>query len=317
MAVYILKRVGLMFVTLFFVVTITFFLMRSIPGDPVTSPSRILPPNVQQAFLVRLGIVNPDTGERYPLYMQYFKYLQNILKLDLGLSSKYQNVDVSKKIVETFPISVRVGGTALCIGTIIGTALGVVAALFKNKWPDYIVMVLAILGITVPVFVMAPLLQYFLSLRLKLLPTFGWGQLIHYVMPVTLLCFGPIATFARYMKSGMLDTLNQDYILTAQSKGVSGFNVIWKHALRNSFLPSLAMLAAMVANVFMGAFIIERTFGIPGIGKYFIASINEKDYSMTLGLTVFSCVIFIVVQLVVDIVYCFVDPRIKLAPDKN
>ena len=310
MAAYIAKRVGLMFLTLFFVVTLTFFLMRSIPGDPVASKARILPPGVQENYIRKLGLDKP-------LLVQYFKYLQNLVKLDLGDSFKYPGRSVSSTIATMSPVSARVGGLALVAGTIIGIALGIVAALFKNKWPDYIVMLLAIIGVTVPAFVLASLMQYLLSVKLGLLPTFGWGTPKHYVMPVIALSFSSIATFARYMKSGMLETMNQDYILTAQSKGVSEFNVVRKHALRNSFLPCLSMLAASIAAVFTGAFVIERMFSVPGIGKYMIDSINEKDYSMVLGLTVFFSVVFVVVQLLVDIVYVLVDPRIRLMRDEN
>jgi len=310
LAAFILKRVGLMFITLFFIVTITFFLMRSIPGDPLASMGRLLPEQTRINFMNKYGLDDP-------LPTQYFRYLRNLVKLDLGDSVRYPGRSVSSIIATMSPASAKVGGVALLVGTSIGVALGIVAALFKNRWPDYLVMFLAIIGTTLPAFVLASLMQYLFSVQLGLLPTSGWGGPKYYIMPVIALSFGTIATYARYMKSSMLETMNQDYILTAQSKGVSEFNVVWKHALRNSILPSITMLAARIVGIFMGAFVIERMFSIPGLGTYFVSSINNNDYSMTLGLTVFFSVFFVVAQLLVDIVYVLVDPRIKLSPDKS
>ena len=310
MAAFIAKRVGLMFITLFFIVTITFFLMRSIPGDPLASMGRALPAQARDNFLEKYSLNDP-------LPVQYLRYLQNLVKLDLGDSLHYPGRSVGSMIATMSPVSAKVGGIALLAGTLIGVALGITAALFKNKWPDYLVMFLAIIGTTVPPFVLASLMQFSLSVQMGLLPSSGWGQPRHYVMPVIALSFGTIATYARYMKSGMLDTLSQDYILTAQSKGVSEFNVVWKHAMRNSILPSITMLAARIVGIFTGSFVIERMFSIPGLGKYFVDSINNNDYSMTLGLTVFFSIFFVVAQLLVDIVYVLVDPRIKLAPNAD
>ncbi len=296
-----------MFVTLFFIITITFFMMRSIPGDPLAFMARSLPEQTRVNFMAKYGLDKP-------LHEQYFLYMKNLItKLDLGESVVYPGRSVSETIAKTSPVSAQVGAIALFFGLFIGIGLGIIASLYKNSWPDYIVMFLAILGITIPVFVMASLLQYFFSVKLQILPTSGWGEWKNMVIPVIVLSFGTIATYARYIKSSMLETLSQDYILTARSKGLSESKIIFRHVLRNSLLPAITILGARVVGIFTGAFVVERIFSIPGIGFYYISSINNNDYSMTLGTTIFYAVLFVVVQLLVDIIYGLVDPRIKLA----
>ncbi len=309
MAKYVVKRVGYMLITLFCVVTVTFFMMRAIPGDPLAHMARSLPEQTRANFYQKYGLDKP-------LFEQYLTYLKNLLTLDLGESVVYPGRSVAGTIAATAPISGITGGLALLIGLILGVMLGIVAALFKNKWPDYLVMFLAILGITIPNFVLASLLQYVFSVKLGWLPTQGWGEPRNLVLPVICLCFGTIAVYARYIKSSMLETLGQDYILTAESKGVSEFNIIRKHALRNSILPSITLLGGRIVGVFTGAFVVERMFGIPGIGFYYISSVNNNDYSMVMGTTIFYAALFVVMQLLVDIVYVLVDPRIKLTSEK-
>lgn len=303
---YVLRRIGYAVLTLLIVITVTFFLMRSIPGDPLANMARGLPEQTRANFYAKYGLDQP-------LFTQFLKYMQNLLRLDLGESVVFPGRSVSSTIAQTSPISGLVGGIALIIGFGFGIALGVIAALNKNRWPDYLVMFLAILGVTIPVFVLASLLQYVASVKLGWLPSSGWGNLKHLVLPVIVLCFGPIATFARYMKSSLLDTLSQDYILTAQAKGLSNRAVIWRHAMRNSMLPIITILAGRIVGVFTGAFVVERMFGIPGIGFYYISSINNNDYSMILGTTIFYAALFVVAQLLVDLVYVLVDPRIRIA----
>lgn len=309
MAKYILKRVGYMILTLFIIITVTFFMMRAIPGDPLAHMARNLPEQTRENFMAKYGL-------NEPLFVQYVTYLKNLIFLDLGESLVYLGRSVSETIASTSPVSGLTGGIALVIGLVLGIGLGIVAALYKNKWPDYLVMFLAILGITIPNFVLASLLQYLFSVKLGWLPTSGWGEVKHLILPVICLCFGVIATYARYIKSSMLDTLNQDYILTAQSKGVSEWGVIRKHALRNSILPSITLLGGRIVGIFTGAFVVEKMFGIPGIGLYYISSINNHDYTMTLGTTIFYGALFVVMQLLVDILYVIVDPRIKLTKEK-
>lgn len=303
---YVLKRILYMFVTIFCIATVTFFLMRSIPGDPLAHMAQTLPEQTRANYYAKYGLDQP-------LFKQYLMYMGNLVKLDLGESIVYPGRGVGEVISETSPVSAVVGFPALIIGLVLGVAFGIVAALFKNKWPDYIVMVIAILGITIPVFVLAALLQYLFAVKLNWLPTSGWGELKHMVIPVIVLSFGTIATYARYIKSSMLDTLGQDYILTARVKGLSEGAVIRRHVMRNSILPAITLLGARIVGIFTGAFVVERMFAIPGIGFYYINSINNNDYAMTMGLTIFYGILFVISQLVVDIAYVLVDPRIRIS----
>lgn len=310
MAKYIVKRLFMMIATLFAVTTVTFFLMRAIPGDPLASMARTLPEQTKLNYYAKYGLDKP-------LFEQYVIYMKNLLKGDLGESVVFPGRSVSETIITTSPVSATTGGIALVLGLIIGIGLGIIAALNKNKWPDYVVMFIAILGITIPVFVMASLLQYLFAVKMRILPTSGWGQPKHMIIPVIVLSFGTIATYARYIKSSMLDTMGQDYVLTARAKGLSEFQVISRHVMRNSLLPAVTILAGRIVGIFTGSFVIERMFSIPGIGFYYINSINSNDYSMILGTTIFYAALFVVVQFVVDFVYMLIDPRIRIVSDKK
>ena len=230
---YTIKRICYMIITLFAVATITFFLMRSIPGDPLASMARTLPEQTKA---------------------QYLMYMKGLVHFDLGESILYAGRSVTGEIARTSPISGMVGGTALIIGTLIGVVLGIIAALKKNRWPDYIVMFIAILGATIPVFVLASLMQYVFAVKLGWLPASGWGKPSNMVLPVIVMGFGSVATYARYIKSSMLDTLGQDYVLTARAKGLSERAVILKHVLRNSLLPAVTIFSSSVVGVFTGSF---------------------------------------------------------------
>ncbi|ERL24686.1 MULTISPECIES: ABC transporter permease [Jonquetella] len=308
MAKYVLKRLGYMFFTLFVVVTATFFLMRAIPGDPLSSMARNLPEQTKANFYARYGLDKP-------LVEQYGIYMKNLLRGDLGESVVFPGRSVAQTIAQTSPVSAAVGGLALVIGLVVGVALGVLAALFKNRWPDYVVMFIAILGITIPVFVLGSLFQYVFAVKLHWLPASGWGLKKNFVLPVLVMCFGTIATYARYIKSSMLDVLGQDYVLTARAKGLSEFQVVTRHVMRNAMLPSITLLASQIVGIFCGAFITETMFSIPGIGFYYVSSINNNDYWMTMGTTIFFAGLFVVMQLAVDFAYMLVDPRIRLTDD--
>jgi len=297
-----------MFLTLFFIVTLTFFLMRSIPGDPLASMARTLPEQTKANFYAKYGLDKP-------LIYQYFSYMKGLVTLDFGESVVFAGRSVSKTIAETSPISGLVGGIALLIGASIGLILGIIAALNKNRWPDYIVMLIAILGVTIPIFVIASLMQYVFAVKLDYLPASGWGKPSNMILPILVMCLGPIASYARYMKSGILDTLEQDYILTARAKGLSEGKVLRRHVLKNSMLPIITMFGGSIVAVFTGSFITERMFSIPGIGFYYISSINSNDYTMILGTTVFYAALFVIMQLVVDLLYVWIDPRIRITND--
>ena len=308
-AKYIVKRLCYMILTILAVATVTFFFMRSIPGDPLANMARALPEQTKLNFYAKYGLDKP-------LIEQYFLYMKGLLHFDLGESLVFAGRSVAGEIAKTSPISGMVGGIALLIGTTIGIGLGIIAALKKNQWPDYIVMFIAILGATVPVFVLASLVQYIFAVKLQLVPASGWGKPENLILPILCMSFSSIATYARYIKSSMLDTLNQDYVLTARAKGLSERAVIFKHVLRNSLLPAVTIFSSSVVGVFTGAFVTERMFSIPGIGFYYVTSINSNDYTMILGTTVFYAVLFIVMQLVVDFVYMILDPRIRVSGNK-
>jgi len=310
MVKYILKRTAWALVTLLAVVTLTFFLMRSIPGDPLASTARALPEETKAAYMAKYGLDKP-------LFEQYLIYMKGLItEFDLGESLQFAGRPVLKTITETSPVSGSFGIPALIIGTLTGIILGIIAALKKNQWPDYVVMFIAILGTTLPVFVLISITQWVFGVELKWLPPSGWGTAKHMILPIAVSAFGSVATYARYVKASMLDTLDQDYVLTAKAKGLSQFQIITRHVLRNSLMPAITIFAGSVVGVFTGAFVTERMFAIPGIGFYYISSINNYDYTMILGTTVFYAVLFVVMQLILDIVYTLIDPRIRVGGKK-
>ena len=308
---YIFKRIGYMLITLWIIVTITFFLMHSIPGDPLSHMAKQLPEQTRINYYAKYGLDQPT-------YVQYGKFMKNLItKGDLGESLRYPGRSVTETIAKNAKVSGKLGFQALAIGVTIGIILGIIAALNRAKWPDFVVMFIAILGVTVPVFIIGALLQYVFSVKFELLPTTGWGEAKHTILPTIAMCLGPIATYARYMRSNILEIIGQDYILTAQAKGVSRFNVIRKHILRNAILPAITILGPQIAGIFTGSFVIEKIFGIPGLGFYYISSINDRDYTMIIGTTVFYAALFVISQLVVDLLYGAVDPRIRVSKSSN
>lgn len=308
---YTMKRILMMLLTLIIVTTITFFLMHSVPGDPLASMAKKLPDYAVKNFYAKYGLDKP-VSEQYLIFMKGL-----ITQGDLGESITKPGRSVVTTLAETAPVSAQWGFVALFIGTVIGIFLGIIAAYNRGKWPDYLVTFIAMLGVCIPVFVFAALLQFLLAGKLKWVPTSGWGKPVHYVLPVLAALFGPIATYARYTRSSILEVLNQDYILTAEAKGVSRSGILFKHVLRNAMLPLITMIGPQIAGVFTGSFVLERMFSIPGLGRYFVESINARDYTMIIGTTVFYAALFIVSVLIVDLVYGLVDPRIRLSGRKS
>lgn len=311
MGKYVLKRVGYMLLTLWMITTITFFLMHSIPGDPLAHMAKNLPEQIKANYYKKYGLDEP-------VIVQYSKFMKNLItEGDLGESLRYPGRSVTKTIIDNSKVSGRLGVQAISIGITIGICLGIVAALNRNKWPDYVVMFIAILGVTVPGFIIAALLQYTFSVKFQWLPTTGWGGLKYTILPTVALCLSSIATYARYMRSNILEVLGQDYILTAEAKGVKPFHVVTKHVLRNAILPAITIIGPQIAGIFTGSFIIERIFGIPGLGSYFVTSINDRDYTMIIGTTVFYAALFVIAQLAVDLLYGVADPRIRVSKNSR
>mgnify|MGYP001224209734 CR=1 FL=1 len=301
---YTLKRALMAILTIWVVVTITFFLMNSIPGDPFTDQKKI-PPEIMEKLEKKYGLDQP-------LVVQYGKYLKNILKGDLGDSMKYKNRSVNSIIEEGFPVSFKVGMLAIIFAAVVGITFGTIAGLNRAKFIDFLVIILAVIGVSVPSFVFAALFQYVFGVKLKWFPVARWGTPAHYVMPVLALGIGYVAYIARMMRTSMLDVLNQDYIRTARAKGLSSTQVTWKHTIRNAILPIVTILGVSIAGIVVGSFVIENIFAIPGIGKHFVQSITHQDYTLIMGTTVFYAVILVVMMFLIDIFYGIVDPRIRL-----
>jgi oligopeptide transport system permease protein len=308
---FILKRIGYMFVTVWIIATITFMLVHAIPGDPLASAARKLPEQIRINFYEKYGL--NDT-----VVVQYGRFMKNmVLHADLGESLAYPGRKVSDVIVNHAPVSARLGIQAIAMGFTLGVSLGILAAFNRGKWPDYIVMFIAILGISVPSFVMASLLQYFFTVQNMWLPTTGWGEFKHTILPSLALSFGSIATYARYMRANTLDVIGQDYILTAKSKGITKLSLVWNHVIRNSILPAITLLGPQLAGIFVGSFVIESIFAIPGLGFNFVSAIGDRDYTMIMGQTVFICTLVIIAYVLVDILYGVIDPRIRLTGEKR
>ncbi len=301
---YILKRVLMAFFTIFIAATITFFLMTLVPGSPFASEKNN--EITQQALNAKYGLDKP-------VLVQYKIYLQQLIQGDLGISYKLQkNVPVVKIIKESFPISAKIGGFAILFAITFGIPLGCISALKRGKWQDSTIRVLSTLGIAVPSFVIATASMLLFSIKLKVLPTYGLNSPSSYILPVFTLGFYPMCYITRLVRSSMLDTLGQDYIRTARAKGMSEFVVTFKHALKNSLIPVITYLGPLVAFTLTGGFVVEKVFNIPGLGRYFIKAIDARDYNLIMGMTVFLATFIIIMNLLCDIFYKLVDPRIKL-----
>ncbi|MGM9972564.1 MAG: ABC transporter permease [Clostridiaceae bacterium] len=301
---YIAKRTGMALVTIFAVATLTFFVMNLVPGGPFLS-EKAISPEATAALEAKYGLDKP-------LSEQYITYLKGALHGDFGDSLKQRGRTVMSIISSKFPVSASLGGMAVLTSLLIGVPLGCIAALHRGKKIDNAIIVIATCGIAVPSFVVCTLLMYFFGVHLKLLPTFGLTSWKHYIMPVIALAFYPTAYITRLMRSSMLDVLGQDYMRTAKAKGLSEFISLFKHALRNAILPVVTYVGPMMAYTISGSFIVEKIFTIPGLGGEFIGSITARDYTIIMGTTIFLATLMIIFNLIVDILYTLIDPRIKL-----
>lgn len=301
---YVLKRIFSSIITLWVVVTLTFTLSRVIPGGPFDS-EKDTPIEVRK-----------NLEERYklnePVYIQYVDYLKNLVKLDLGPSFKQKGVSINEIISRGFPVSARLGVAAVSLAVIFGLVLGIIAALKQGKWPDRLTMFISTLGVTIPAFVLATLFIYFFAEKLRWFPVYGLDTPRHYVLPAIALGGYSMAFISRLVRSSLLDVIRQDYIRTAKAKGLSETSIIIKHALKNAMLPVVTYLGPLVAGVLTGSFVIEKIFTIPGLGRSFVDSIGNRDYTAILGVTVFYSLFLVLCNLFVDLVYAFIDPRIKL-----
>lgn len=283
--------------------------MNALPGDPFANSDK-LPPELKESLMAQYNLDKP-------LVVQYVYYLSNLLQGDLGISFKYQNRSVNSIIADSFPASAYIGIQGMVLGILIGLGLGILAAIKHNTFADYGTMIIAIIGVSIPSFVIATLLQYYVGLKLGWLPIARWGTYAHTVMPSIALSFGVIAVLARMMRTSMLDVLSQDFLKTAKAKGLSGRVVILRHAVRNAMLPVITILGPLTINIVTGTLIIEQIFAIPGLGKYFVNSIVVNDYTVIMGITIFYSLFLVTAIFLVDIAYGLVDPRIRISNGKG
>ena len=303
---YAVRRLASAIPTLFIIITIAFFMMRVAPGGPFDR-ERQLPPEIEANIL---KVYNLDK----PIHEQYFDYLKNIMRGDFGPSYKYLDFTVTDLITAGFPVSFRVGLSAILLAILIGVSAGTIAALKQNSRFDYLVMGLAMTGIAIPNFVMAPLLALIFGVYLSWLPVAGWGggALQYQVLPIITLALPQIAYISRLTRGSMVETMHSNHIRTARAKGLAEHIVVVRHALKGGLLPVVSYLGPATAAVITGSVVIESIFDVPGIGRYFVNGALNRDYPVVMGVVIFYAVLIIVLNLIVDLIYGFLDPRVKV-----
>lgn len=303
MAKYIAKRVVAAVLTLWALVTIVFFLVRLMPGDPFTSAK--LTEQVAENMRSYYGFDKP-------LLVQYFVYMGNLLCGNFGYSMKYTNKTVNYIIGQTFPFSADLGIRALVLAISVGLVLGIIAARNRGNKIDFFCVIVAVIGTSIPDFIMGAFLQYFFGIKWGLLPVAKYNGIEYTILPALALSFYTLASVSRIMRSSMLEVVQQDFIKTARSKGLSEMRITCKHQIRNAIMPVMTVLGPTVASVLTGTFVLESIFAIPGMGKYYVESVSVNDYSMVLGMTVFYGIFLVTANLIVDILYGVADPRVRI-----
>ncbi|WP_102336140.1 oligopeptide ABC transporter permease [Salimicrobium jeotgali] len=301
---YILERLVYMLITLLLIATLTFFLMKLLPGTPLSAADKLS--EEQQA------IVLEKYGLNDPLPVQYFNYITGLFQGDLGLSFQFDNREVTTILLERMGPSMTLGAQSLILGTIIGVLLGLLAAIYHNGVVDYGSTFIAVIGKSIPSFVFAGILQFYLGVRWGLFPVALWEGWEYTILPTLALAIFPIAIAARYMRTEMLEVLGSDFITTARAKGVNKFGVVFKHGLRNALIPIITIIGPLAVSLMTGTLVIENIFSVPGIGEQFVKSINTNDYPIIMGTTLFFSFLFILIILIIDLLYGLIDPRIRL-----
>ncbi len=301
---YTLKRILIAILTLLILISAVFVMIRLLPGDPFSDPK--VPAATQEKMREYYGLDEP-------LHKQYLTYMSNLFHGDLGYSLRTQGRTVNEIISTAFPFSIDLGVRALLFAVIVGLLLGIVAALNQNGFLDHLSIAIAVIGISIPSFIIASVLQYLLSVKLGILPVALWGDFKSTILPTFALGIGSVATIARLMRTSMLEVTGEDFIKTAKAKkGLSKGEITMKHQLRNSLLPVITVMGPLVATLLTGTFVIENIFAIPGLGRHYVISIQTLDYPLILGMTIVYSVFLVLMQVVVDLVYGLVDPRIKM-----
>jgi oligopeptide transport system permease protein len=303
---FVVRRVLWTIPIILLVIFMTFLMMKAIKGSPFRRTEKAVPPAV-------LANLNRKFGLDQPWYQQYFTYVKNVARFDLGPSLVLRNQDVNSIVKEHFPVSAELGGLAMLLAIIVGVPMGIMAALRANTVVDYGLMLFANLGFAIPSFLVATLLIYFFAGKWGIFPTNGWDTWQSKVLPVVALSLGPLTYFARIVRGQMLETLQQDYVRTAKAKGLRWKRVVSVHVLRNSLIPAVTAAGPLLGFLVTGSFIIENIFAIPGIGRYYVTSVSGRDYSTVMGITVLLSILIIVANMVVDILYGYLDPRTREA----
>lgn len=290
-------------VALWIVITVTFFLMHAIPGGPFAREKKI-PEAILKNIEARYRLDQP-------LWVQYTDYLKQVITWDLGPSFKYEGRTVNQIIREGFPVSAALGAVAIALALLIAVPAGMISALKQNCWQDNVIMFLSVIGIAVPSYVVAAVLMYVVGYKLGWLPVAMWGTPRHMILPAITLAAGPTATIARLMRSSTLEVLSQDYVKTARAKGLSTAAVLYRHVLKNAIIPVVSYLGPLIAAVFTGSFVVERIFAIPGLGRDYVYSIYNRDYTTIMGVTVFYAMLLLFMNFLVDVAYALLDPRVQ------
>lgn len=301
---YIFNRLALMVATIFVIITLTFVIMQLLPGSPYENEAKLSPEQIEE--------LNKKYGLDKPIPVQYVQYLGNVLKGDLGNSFQFGGRAVTKVISERLMVSVQLGVESIIIGSILGLILGAIAALRQGTFIDYGAVILAVIGISVPSFLFAVILQYVFSMELEWFPVAYWKGPSYHVLPVAALAVGIMANISRFMRTEMVEILRSDYIVFAKSKGLGRYAVIVKHSIRNALIPIITIIGPMTAATITGSLVIEKIFAIPGIGQQFVESIYTNDYPVIMGTTILYTIAFVLMIFITDLLYGVIDPRIRL-----
>lgn len=304
MARYILRRIFYMAITLFIIASVSFFLMKMLPGSPLNAEDKLTEQQKE--------IVLEKYGLNDPVPVQYVSYLGGLVQGDLGLSFAFDNTPVSKILMDRIGPSLQLGAQALLVGTILGILLGLISAISHNGFLDYSSTILAVLGTSIPSFVLAGMLQWYLAVEFELFPVALWGTFEHTVLPTIALMIFPLATAARFTRTEMIEVMGSPYITTARAKGLTEYGIIFRHGLRNALIPLVTVMGPMAVSLMTGTLVIEEIFAVPGIGEQFFKSVMVNDYPTIMGTTLLFAFLFVVIILVIDILYVLIDPRIRL-----
>ena len=302
---YVLKRVFFMIITLWLIATITFFLMQLLPGTPYTNQERLSPETIE--------MLNKQVGLDKPVIVQYGIYLSNLLQGDFRMSFQFKNQPVAHLLAGRIGPSLQLGLQAIIFGTVLGTILGTISAMKQNTWADTSSTLVAILGRSIPNFVFAVLLQYIFAIKLQVLPIAKWDGFVYTILPTIALAMSPLADSARFIRTEMVEVLHSDYVELAKAKGLSRWEIAFKHGLRNSLIPLMTLLGPLAVALMTGSLVVENIFAIPGIGEQFVKSITTNDYPTIMAVTILYSFMLIFVILIVDLLYGLVDPRIRVS----